>query len=91
MCSATMACVYTACAACVIVLVLVVNSDWFQMLWSYTLLLKLPSSYAHLVEVIASFFAAASGHYLIYHQSLPMLQFSNLFGLISRAFATSTI
>ena len=34
--------VYPTCAVRVTTLVLVVNSDWFQVLWSYTLLLQLP-------------------------------------------------
>ena len=34
--------VYPTCALCLTTLVLVINSDWFQILWSYTLLLQLP-------------------------------------------------
>ena len=41
-CLATMAYVYAACVVRVTILVLAVNSDWFQILWSYTLLLKPP-------------------------------------------------
>ena len=37
-----MANVNTACAVCVTIFVLVVNSNWFQILLSYTLLLKPP-------------------------------------------------
>ena len=39
MCLATMACVYQDV---LLILVLAVNSDPFQILWSYTLLLQLP-------------------------------------------------
>ena len=34
--------VYPTCALCLSTLVLAINSDWFQILWSYTLLLQLP-------------------------------------------------
>ena len=34
--------VYPTCALCLTTLVLAINSDWFQILWSYTLLLQLP-------------------------------------------------
>ena len=42
MCLVTMAYVYTACTGCVTIFSTGSNSDWFQILQSYTLLLQPP-------------------------------------------------